>query len=54
MTRTAALEILKTVVRMFLTDPKSKNIFVKTVVLRRAPENIIKAISPRLLPKGSF
>jgi hypothetical protein len=46
-------EILKTMYRVDLTDPKSKNRFVKTVALSRAQEDILKAVSPRLLVKCS-
>jgi len=53
MTGTEALEILQTMYRVYLTDPKSKNSFVKTVALSRAQEDILKAVNPRLLPKCS-
>ncbi len=37
--------------RAYLTDQKSKNSFVKTVAPSRAQEDILKAVSPHLLPK---
>jgi len=53
MTGTEALAILQTMYRVYLTDPKSKNRFVKTVALSRVQENILKAVNPRLLPQCS-
>lgn len=53
MTGTGALEILQTMYRVYLTDPKSKNKFVKTVAFSRAQEDILKAVNPQLLPKCS-
>jgi hypothetical protein len=39
--------------RVYLTDPKSKKKFVKTVAFSRAQEDILKAVNPQLLPKCS-
>jgi len=53
MTGTEGLEILETMYRVNLTDSKSQNKFFKTVTLSRTQEDILKAVSPRLLAKWS-
>jgi hypothetical protein len=44
-----ALEILKTMCRVYLHDPKSGNLFIKTVTLSMAGEEIFKAVDPKLI-----
>jgi transposase len=46
-----ALETLESLYRVYLTDPKSKNQFVKTVALNKKQETILKEINPLLLKK---
>jgi transposase len=48
-----ALETLESVYRVYLTDPKSKNRFVKTVTLSKKQEDILREINPLLLKKCS-
>jgi len=48
-----ALEMLKTMYRVYLHDPKSGNKFIKTVTLSKAQEEILKAVDPKLLSKCS-
>jgi hypothetical protein len=48
-----ALEILKTMYRVYLHDPKSGNKFVKTVTLTKAQEEILKTVDPGLLSRCS-
>jgi transposase len=48
-----ALEMLKTMYRVYLHDPKSGNKFIKTVALSKAQEEILKAVDPKLLSKCS-
>jgi len=48
-----ALEMLKTMYRVYLHDPKSGNKFIKTVTLSKAQEEILKAVDPKLLRKCS-
>lgn len=48
-----ALETLESVYRVYLTDPKSQNRFVKTVTLSKKQENILMEINPLLLKKCS-
>lgn len=44
-----ALEVMESMYKVFITDPKTKNKFVKTVALSKEQEKILKAIDPRLL-----
>jgi hypothetical protein len=46
-----ALETLESLYRVYITDPKSKNKFVKTVALNTKQEDILKEINPLLLEK---
>ena len=46
-----ALETLESLYRVYITDPKSKNQFVKTVALNKKQEHILKEINPLLLKK---
>jgi transposase len=46
-----ALETLESLYRVYITDPKSKNQFVKTVALNKKQEDILKEINPLLLKK---
>ena len=48
-----ALETMETMYRVYITDLKSKNKFVKTVTLSKRQEDILKEINPRLLAKCS-
>lgn len=52
MTGTEALETMESMYRVYLTDPKSKNAFVKTVTLSKAQEEILKKVNPRFLKKS--
>lgn len=52
-TAVEALDTLDSMYRVYLTDPKSKNRFVKTVTMSKAQEDILKKINPRLLEKPS-
>lgn len=51
MTAVEALETLDSMYRVYLTDPKSKNRFVKMVTMSKAQEEILKKINPRFLQK---
>ena len=44
-----ALETMETMYRVHITDPKSGNKFVKTVVLSKKQQDILRQINPRLL-----
>ncbi len=44
-----ALESMESMYKVYLTDPKSKNKFVKTVTLTKKQEEILKKINPLLL-----
>jgi hypothetical protein len=46
-----ALEMLDSLYRVYITDPKSNNKFIKTVVLNTKQEDILKEINPLLLEK---
>lgn len=48
-TASQALDQLKTVYRIHITDPKTKNTFIKTVTLTKEQEKILRAINKRLL-----
>ena len=48
-----ALATLESMYRVYLSDPKSKNRFVKTVTLSKAQEEILKKVNPLLLDKHS-
>jgi hypothetical protein len=52
MTGTEALETMESMYRVYLTDPKSKNAFVKTVTLSKAQQEILKKVNPRFLKKS--
>ena len=47
------LETMESMYKVYLTDPKSKNNFVKTVTLSKKQEEILKKINPLLLSKCS-
>lgn len=44
-----AIELLKTVYRIHMVDPKTKNRFVKTVTLTKEQEKILRAVNKKLL-----
>ena len=46
-----ALETLESLYRVYITDPKSNNQFIKTVSLNKKQEEILKEINPLLLKK---
>jgi transposase len=48
-----ALATLDSMYRVYLSDPKSKNKFIKTVTLSKAQEEILKKVNPLLLDKHS-
>jgi transposase len=50
---TEAIETMESMYRVYVTDPKSKNKFVKTVTLSKKQEDILKGLNPRLLTKCS-
>ena len=50
---TEAIETMESMCRVYITDPKSKNRFVKTVTLSKKQENILREINPHLLTKCS-
>ncbi len=50
---TEAIETMESMYRVYITDSKSKNKFVKTVTLSKKQEDILKEINPRLLSKCS-
>lgn len=43
------LELMESMYKVSITDPKTKNKFVKTVTLSKQQEKILKAINPKLL-----
>jgi len=47
------LETLESMYRVYLTDPKSRNKFIKTVTLSKKQEEILKIVNPLLLTKCS-
>jgi transposase len=53
MTAVEALDTLDSMYRVYLTDPKSKNRFIKTVTMSKKQEDILKKVNPRLLDKPS-
>jgi transposase len=48
-----ALVSMESMYKVYLTDPKSKNKFVKTVTLSKKQEEILKKVNPLLLSKCS-
>lgn len=46
---TDALKIMETMHRVYITDTKTKNTFIKTVALTKQQEDILKAINPKLM-----
>ena len=48
-----ALETMESMYKVYLTDPKSKNKFVKTVTLSKKQEEILKKVNPLLLSECS-
>ena len=52
-TASEALETMSSMYRVYLTDPKSKNKFVKTVTLSKAQEEILKKVNPRFMKNPS-
>jgi transposase len=48
-----ALETMESMYKIYLTDPKSKNKFVKTVTLSKKQEEILKKVNPLLSSKCS-
>ena len=50
---TNALQLLEPVYKVYLTDPKTKNTFTKTVTLTKQQEKILKTIQPKLLKECS-
>lgn len=48
-----ALETMGSMYKVYLTDPKSKNKFVKTVTLSKKQEDILREVNPILLSKRS-
>ncbi|RIJ91577.1 MAG: hypothetical protein DCC43_14210 [Candidatus Brocadia sp.] len=48
---TEAIETMESMCRVYITDPKSKNRFVKTVTLSKKQEDILREINPHLLTK---
>jgi len=48
-----ALETMESMYKVYLTDPKSKNKFIKTVTLSKKQEEILKKVNPLLLSKCS-
>jgi len=48
-----ALETLESMYKVYLTDPKSKNEFVKTVTLSKKQEEILRKVNPLLLSECS-
>jgi len=49
MTSAKALELMESMYKVHVTDPKTKNKFMKTVVLSTKQEKILKAIDKKLL-----
>lgn len=50
---TEAIETMESMYRVYITEPKSKNKFVKTVTLSKKQEDILKELNPNLLTKCS-
>ena len=50
---TNALETLESMYKVYITDPKSRNKFVKTVTLSKKQEEIIHLVNPLLLTECS-
>ncbi|MCK4263591.1 MAG: hypothetical protein KAX27_01485, partial [Candidatus Aminicenantes bacterium] len=48
-----ALETMESMYKVYLTDPKSKNKFVKTVTLSKKQEEILRRVNPLLLSECS-
>ncbi|MCX5803822.1 MAG: transposase [Proteobacteria bacterium] len=48
-----ALETMESMYKVYLTDPRSKNKFIKTVTLSKKQEEILKKVNPLLLSKCS-
>jgi hypothetical protein len=48
-----ALEALESMYKVYITDPKSRNKFVKTVTLSKKQEEIIRLVNPLLLSECS-
>lgn len=44
-----ALRLMESMHRVYITDPKTKNTFIKTVALTKQQEDILKAINPKLM-----
>ena len=53
MTAVEALKTLDSMYQVYLTDPKSKNRFIKTVTMSKMQEDILKKVNPHLLKKHS-
>jgi transposase len=49
----SALETLESMYKVYITDPKSRNKFVKTVTLSKKQEEIIRLVNPLLLSNCS-
>ena len=49
----SAVNALESMYKIYITDPKSKNKFVKTVILSKKQEEILKKVNPLLLPECS-
>lgn len=48
-----ALEMMESMYKIYITDPKSKNKFSKTVTLSKKQEEILRTVNPLLLSKCS-
>lgn len=48
-----ALETMGLMYKVYLTDPKSQNKFVKTVTMSKKQEEILRKVNPMLLSKCS-
>lgn len=48
-----ALELMESMYKIFITDPKTGNKFTKTVMLTKQQEKILKTIQPKLLKECS-
>ncbi len=46
---TDALRLMESMHRVYITDTKTKNTFIKTVALTKQQEDILKAINPKLM-----
>lgn len=53
MSAAEALETMDSMYKVYITDPKSKNDFVKTVTLSKKQEEILREVNPMLLSKCS-